>query len=92
MDVLLPMTCVDVNGQIVVYIVVCCVIVVIMDEDTGATELAGADEMVIVLCTVEVIVETVVKVDVDVMLPEVITVVSVHVVSWTVVAGMIVVE
>jgi hypothetical protein len=51
------------------------------DEDTGATELAGTEERVIVLCTVVMMVETVVKVFVDVMLPEVNTELSVQVVS-----------
>lgn len=52
------------------------------DVDAAATELTGTEEIVMVLCTVDVIVETKVRVRVDVLLPEVTTLLSVQVVSW----------
>ena len=61
-------------------------------EEAAATELAGVEPTVIVLCIVETMVETVVYVLVEVMLPEVTIVLSVQVVSSCVVAGTTAVE
>ena len=79
---LLPIIVVDVCGHIVVYTVVPSVTVVITgaEDDSAATELAGTDEIVMVLCMVEVMIEIVVTVLVMVLLPEVITVLSTQVV------------
>jgi hypothetical protein len=50
------------------------------DDEAAPTELPGMEEMVIVLCIVVVRVLTVVNVRVEVLLPEVTTVLSVQVV------------
>ena len=51
------------------------------DDEAAATELTGMEETVIVLCIVVKMVEIVVKVLVEVLLPDMTTVLSVQVVS-----------